>query len=36
MNENFGKPLYFMSISITESQNRGAPHKHSIILDEMS
>ena len=36
MNENFGEPIYFMSISITESQNRGTPHKHSMILDEMS
>eukprot|EP00956_Cyclotella_meneghiniana_P027175 scaffold60433_cov44-Cyclotella_meneghiniana.AAC.1 len=25
INEIFGEPLYFMSISITESQNRAAP-----------
>ena len=35
-NENIGEPIYFMTISITESQSRGTPHKHSMILDEMS
>ena len=36
MNKNIGEPIYFMSISITESQSRGTPHGHSMILDEMS
>ena len=32
MNKKFGKPMHFMSI--TESQNRGTPHKHIMIFDD--
>ena len=32
VNKKFGKPMLFMSI--TESRNRGTPHKHSMIFDK--
>eukprot|EP00956_Cyclotella_meneghiniana_P022000 scaffold40843_cov41-Cyclotella_meneghiniana.AAC.1 len=34
MNEKFGGPMHFMTVTVTESQNRGAPHKHRMIFDE--
>ena len=32
MNKKFGGPMHFMTV--TESQNRGAPLKHRMIFDE--